>query len=399
LLLPATSQAQARVNLFAGNWSTFGGSGTLQLQVTDAAHGQPAVAFYSEGTAACPSQTTYYTGAYTAGSDSGQVAGCTDPPGKNLDGWYKSGAGSQFGSFSVTGYVDPNTFAGTYHELSDGTSGPYNGAFTGDTPSDGCCPNNPPPKARIAVGAATIELLRPDPLRASVTPAGPSIADFKFELKRAQSNDWHVLADSASATFPFVGAIAGHFDVRVVATVAGQEVTSPSQRVVVQFPSERDIYSDARVRRFLNAAWQATLRLANRATRREEGFWIRLDTCTRRYLHTRTLLGPAVGPRQTGSVEIGSRPADSPANPPLDGCATYTVASFHTHTPTAYRPFGRGIGPSPADNREDRHDDVTGLVYDYLASPQGSGEIPAHYPLDRPAGIYQSGPDRRNTPP
>jgi len=208
-----------------------------------------------------------------------------------------------------------------------------------------------------------------------------------------------VLADGSSATLRFVGVIAGHFDVRVVATVDGQELTSPSQRLVVQFPSEREISSDANVRSFLSAAWQATLRLASRTTRREEGFWIRIDTCTKRYSHTTPVLGPAKGARDTGSIEIGRRPADSPATPPPDGCATYTVASFHTHTPTRYRPYARPIGPSSADGQSDREDDVTGLVYDFLASPPGGGRIPAHYALDGPAGIYHSGPDRRSTPP
>jgi hypothetical protein len=64
LLLPAAAGAQTLINFFAGDWSTFGGSGTLSLQVTDAAHGQPAVAFYSDGMASCPVGTTYYTGAY-----------------------------------------------------------------------------------------------------------------------------------------------------------------------------------------------------------------------------------------------------------------------------------------------------------------------------------------------
>ena len=65
LLVPATSHAQARVNIFAGKWSTFGGTGTLELVVTGATQGQSDVATYSGGSGVCPAQTTYYTGSYT----------------------------------------------------------------------------------------------------------------------------------------------------------------------------------------------------------------------------------------------------------------------------------------------------------------------------------------------
>ncbi|MBL8166105.1 MAG: hypothetical protein JNJ61_29250, partial [Anaerolineae bacterium] len=91
-------------------------------------------------------------------------------------------------------------------------------------------------------------------------------------------------------------------------------------------------------------------------------------------------------------VEIGSRPADSS---PGTETAVYTVASFHTHTPTTYRTVGRAIGPSEADHRVDTSDDVTGVVYDYEASPAGSGSIPAAHPIDSAAKVYQSGPVSR----
>jgi hypothetical protein len=49
----------------------------------------------------------------------------------------------------------------------------------------------------------------------------------------------------------------------------------------------------------------------------------------------------------------------------------------------------RGPAGRPDDN-------VTGIVYDYVGV---NGIVPAQHPLNSPAKLYQSGPDRRSTPP
>jgi hypothetical protein len=77
------------------------------------------------------------------------------------------------------------------------------------------------------------------------------------------------------------------------------------------------------------------------------------------------------------------------------------IASFHTHPPTTYQlPLGhyRPVGPSEADERLDRMDMVPGLVFDYIANPPGSMQIPFGCPKDAPAFIYRSGFVRRPTP-
>lgn len=96
-----------------------------------------------------------------------------------------------------------------------------------------------------------------------------------------------------------------------------------------------------------------------------------------------------------------ARPADTPATPaPNVAGATYSVASFHTHTPTTYRTgLPRGVGPSGADNSADTADQVPGVVYDYTESPAGSGTIPMGHPEGAAAQRYHSmGLDRRPTP-
>jgi hypothetical protein len=123
------------VNPFAGNWSTFAGTGRLHLQVVDAATGQSAVAGYSGGSASCPSQTLYYgDGTYSVGQgqDVGRLAGCTDGTGRHLIAWYRSDIGPQHGTISIDAGSDDTTFSGTYKELSDGSSGAYEGTFIGD---------------------------------------------------------------------------------------------------------------------------------------------------------------------------------------------------------------------------------------------------------------------------
>src|SRR6202049_1190575 len=135
------ASADVVVNPFAGNWTTFGGTGRLHLQVVDATTGQSAVAFYSGGSASCGSPTVYYgNGTYSSnnGGDVGRLAGCTDSTGRHLMAWYKSDIGPQNGTFTVGAGTGDTTFSGTYHENSGGgSSGTYDGMFIGDFSGSG----------------------------------------------------------------------------------------------------------------------------------------------------------------------------------------------------------------------------------------------------------------------
>jgi hypothetical protein len=255
------------------------------------------------------------------------------------------------------------------------------------------------PKVSIAASPAVTTLLDSEVLRARLTPSTPRASSYKFEIKRPAQAGWTVLRTTPKSGIQFTVKIAGHFEVRVVATVQGRRLFSHPQNLAVRFPSYGKVVSDPRVQAFTAAAWQRTLNRAKPASRREEGFWIGINTCKGRYGQTASVLGPLVGPNQTGSVVLGNRPPDKPLAPRLTGCAVYIIVSFHTHTPTRYRPFARAVGPSAADGRVDAADDVIGIVYDYVANPLASGNVPAHYPLNSPARLYRSGPLRRSTPP
>jgi hypothetical protein len=156
------------------------------------------------------------------------------------------------------------------------------------------------------------------------------------------------------------------------------------------FPTFPQVRWNATVSNAMWAAWVETVRAANAATRREQGFWVQWDNTTVRNANgTMRVVGavtaPLVGPTVGASVQLGARPADA-GN-------WVTVASFHTHTPTRFRPVGRVVGPSADDHAVDTSDNVTGLVYDYTAV--AGGAIPAGHPLWSDSQVYHSGPASR----
>jgi len=141
----AVVSADTVVNPFAGNWSTFGGTGMLTLDAQTASKGEASTAYYSDGKADCGTTTTYYAGDYQVSNDSGYIAGCTDAAGTHLMAWYRSAVGSQEGTISLTVASDFMSFTGTYDQTSDGTGGDYDGTFTSDFDGSGrSAPSKPP---------------------------------------------------------------------------------------------------------------------------------------------------------------------------------------------------------------------------------------------------------------
>jgi hypothetical protein len=158
-----------------------------------------------------------------------------------------------------------------------------------------------------------------------------------------------------------------------------------------KFPSFSEIVADADVQTATDAAWASTKAATSAASRREEGFWIRLNTKDTKYEFAGHFTGTPVGP----AVGAAATPSAKPADTPDPAGPTYTVGLFHTHTPTTFRTVGRGVGPSNADDSFHNSNDVVGVVYDYVESPAGSGNIPAGHPLGSAAMRYPSGPNRR----
>jgi hypothetical protein len=249
------------------------------------------------------------------------------------------------------------------------------------------------------LSAGSITVLHRGGFRAILLPPGTT-AKFTWQMKRSYPSQWTTLGMTTNPVFPYTFRLAGNFKIRVIAQLARPpwRLVSTEKPLEVRFPTWGQIVTEQAVRSFTLDAWLRTLRLTTPTARHELGFWISLNTCSGKYAHTTTIIGPPNG----DEVTIGRRPADIPSNPPaVSGCATYMVASFHTHTPTTYRapPGARGVGPSPDDETVDRQDMVPGVVFDYIANPPGSESIPFGYPIHSGAQRYRSGLPRRPTPP
>lgn len=260
-----------------------------------------------------------------------------------------------------------------------------------------------------AAEAVTVPL--PVRFRARTFPPWATATRYEWQMKRSHSSRWTTLRTTTTKTFEHTLKLAGHFKWRVILynfraigfrTVPIQY--GPAEPLEVRFPTQDQIINNQTVRSFTLDAWLLTLDYATQQSRREVGYWIKLNTCTGSYGHTTRIEGPTRGPYEPDAeVILGPRPADTPSPPPeVKGCATYTVASFHTHPPTTYqKPLGdtRPVGPSPADQSLDRRDKVAGIVFDYIADPPGTRRIPYGHPKHKPAFLYRSGLVRRPTPP
>ena len=247
-------------------------------------------------------------------------------------------------------------------------------------------------------------------LQATLTPSRPPANGYEWDMKRADASTWTRFTSTTKPTFAFRAEVAGQFDVRVIATVDGEQIISNPQKLVVQFPSFAEIVADKAVRTATRAAWNKMISLVTTTTVQEVGFWIYIDSCTGNYGYTPPdyIVGKPLPPTSTDvGVYLGrNRPPDDLADPSVTGCTTYFVASFHTHTAETYAPTdkGRPVGPTKEDNAlADNVYKVPGLVYDYQAEPGCAKDTKSHrpcisggYPETGKATIYRAGSlDRR----
>lgn len=156
---------------------------------------------------------------------------------------------------------------------------------------------------------------------------------------------------------------------RVGAAGTIQRVTFPKYAAIV-----------AAMRSDFDADWEATLAATTKTSRREQGFWVQWNSTSKAYSVTGRAIAPTVDNDTGATINLPNKPADAGD--------VYTIASFHTHTPTANRAVGRPVGPSGADIGADAADNVAGVVYDYVEAK--SGNIPAGHPLRSRAQLYSS---------
>ncbi len=234
------------------------------------------------------------------------------------------------------------------------------------------------PVVTLAFTGAVMTLLDKKTFTVTVAPVAPAPASSEIQIRRASiAGTWYKLGDGPTKT-DWQAKIAGQMKLRGKAVFNAKNYYSGESNLEVQFPSYTNIVADADVTTAANAAWAATKKEATddynaqgmdntKARRREQGYWILLNTGTAKYVSSATVYGAWVLQGAGASVNL-TKPNDNPnpaPNDPTSTC-TYVVASFHTHTPTAYRdgPGTRGVGPSGGDNAADTADNVPGVVYD-----------------------------------
>ncbi|MDR0993151.1 MAG: hypothetical protein LBN38_01075 [Verrucomicrobiota bacterium] len=259
-------------------------------------------------------------------------------------------------------------------------------------------------KVELDVENTLRTLMETNTLTAMVTPLnGLSVSEYTFEIKRDGSPTWYSLYQGPQLSFEAVAKVAGQFDLRVSASVAGVTCVSQEKDVEAQFPGDSDILAGQGVHSRMDQAWANTKNATTPTSRREEGYYITLDTSSGSYGITVHTIAPSVANNQGASWNTATfpRPPDSIVNPaPLEQ-PTYIIGWFHTHTPTTYRSVGRGVGPSGADSgwSANASINIPGYAYDYTESPAGSGSIPAAHPINSAAQIYTiTPPIRRPTP-
>lgn len=282
--------------------------------------------------------------------------------------------------------------------LKDPPTGGTSTAGTGTT--GGADAKAAPTTVAIAASATKVTLM--DSVTFKATAGGTTPSTYKFEIRRNADTAWHTLQDGTSANYIGTARLAGEFKVRVTAGGA----TSSESGIGVEFPTYSTIVGNGTVSAACSAAWTETKNATTATGRREQAFWVQLNTSNGAYSTTGAVTGPVVDNATGAYVSPGATPADNPTAPTFSNAsAVYTVACFHTHTPMTYRyppdydkktdapKWSRPVGPSGPDGTFHNGRGIVGIVYDYSAAAVSGHDINAA------AQLYHNGPTRRNPVP
>jgi hypothetical protein len=238
----------------------------------------------------------------------------------------------------------------------------------------------------------TTMTLKHNNLSALEIVTAPTIIDFsdhEFEIRRNSESTWYSLG--TGETMDWTTKVAGTFQLRAKATASSIiQVESAEKSATVQFPEALDIIQDPVVKARGAVAWQATKDATTPTSRREEGYYITLDTSDGTYGDTHTVLERQLEMLndQLWDTATVPKPADSILNPtPLDE-PTYVVGWMHTHTPAYYTIDGRWPGHSGLDQQFSAQPgiQIPGFVCDYTGN--STNYIPAGWLIDSPAEYY-----------
>jgi hypothetical protein len=268
-----------------------------------------------------------------------------------------------------------------------------------------------PVLVETTVSKTTMTLMQTNDITSNVYAGGsktPTVYDFQVRFAGQNNNaSWVTYRSQAAATTTEVARVAGRFETRTKIVLDEKNFESPphtnqgAAAVEVRFPDWATIASA--VTAAMNDAWASTIAATTPTMRREEGFWITLDTSTGIYSPAGFTIGTPVDNTTTATLDgfLRKKPTDSVKSPTAADSPTYLVGWFHTHTPMTYRTGRRDVGASPGDVAFETRDDVgvPGAAYDYVEDAPASNSIPGGHPLDAAAKVYSvGGVVRRATP-
>ena len=268
----------------------------------------------------------------------------------------------------------------------DGNTGGSGGADQTQTP--------PAPAATVAVTApATVTL--GDQMALSAAVSGGAGTAYTFEISRTTGGGWFQLGTGAAAQLNATARAAGNMKIRARVQVGTSNVTSNEAPVVIQFMDLTTVKTNATCVGWFNTAWTETKAATSDGSRREQGFWIQFNSTNGTYQKAGVTVGNTVANNQGAALNgFPAAPADSPVAPVPNVGGVFTVAWYHTHTPTLYRTGGRGTGPSGGDYGWSTAYGRPGLAHDYTVNPS-----PLGHPIDSPVRLYDVvPPSRRATP-
>lgn len=256
--------------------------------------------------------------------------------------------------------------------------------------------NQTPAQTPTATLSAPALVTVGDNVNLTAAVSGGVATGYTFEIKRASGGSWFALGTGTAAQATVRMRCPGNMKVRVTAQTAAAPAVSNEAAVTVQFMDLATVKTNATCVAWFNAAWASTKAATSDGSRREEGFWIQYNSTTLSYQKAGETVGNTVN-NTTGAALNGfpAAPADSPAAPAPNAGGTFTVAWYHTHTPTRWRTGGRGTGPSDGDYAWSTSYGRPGLAHDYTVDPAPEG-----HPIDSPVRLYDVvPPSRRATPP
>ncbi|NQZ11819.1 MAG: hypothetical protein HRT35_32100 [Algicola sp.] len=132
-------------------------------------------------------------------------------------------------------------------------------------------------------------------LSATIQPTSAKIDNYHFQIKRGETGSWYTLYEGSESTFSDYAKVAGHFKIRLKVTANNKVYTAAESALEMQFPTYGHIVGDSAFLAKTVNVWTDILAETNELWRREQGFWIMVNTKTRQYEFGAIIYGARAG--------------------------------------------------------------------------------------------------------